>query len=79
MVRFAKSFRNITVSFQKIYNWGTFTDAEFTAHDICNESHPNHIDFLTRLTDNIFNERIVDMGNLAPYKFKNSINRSLTK
>lgn len=66
--QFAKQFPGVTVQFQKIYSWDTYSKEEFPAHDICNEKHPEFKEFVTMLKDPIFTDKIVDMGNLTPYR-----------
>lgn len=67
-VEFAKKFPGVTVHFQRIYSWGTYSPQEFPKHDICDENHPEFREFLTMLRDPVFTDGIVDLGNLIPYR-----------
>lgn len=39
--------KNITVFFNRITNWGTYSDEEYVIKNISSDSHPLHQDFLT--------------------------------
>lgn len=69
-VTFAKSFSGVKVQFQKIYNWDTYSPQEFQIHDICDEKHPDFLEFLSVLKDPLLAEPIVDLGNIIPFREK---------
>ena len=53
--------------FQKIMNWGTFSEMEFSKRAIWKADHPDHQDFLEVLKDpRLQNDKVV-LGNIAPY------------
>jgi MoaA/NifB/PqqE/SkfB family radical SAM enzyme len=55
------------IVFQKIVNWGTYSEEEFKERDICNIEHPEHDDFLEILRDDRLREPRICWGNVAPY------------
>jgi sulfatase maturation enzyme AslB (radical SAM superfamily) len=66
-VDFALGLKNVKVHFQRIINWGTFTEAEFKSHAIYHTDHPEHKDFIEVLKNPLFRNPAVDMGNLTKY------------
>lgn len=57
---------NFRCSTSRIVNWGTFTPIEFMKHDIFDERHPSHNDFLNVLK-NIQEYDKLDKGNISDY------------
>jgi len=53
--------------FQKIVNWGTYSEEEFKQREICNKEHPEYNDFLNILKDDRLRHPKICWGNLAPY------------
>lgn len=53
------------VYFSQLVNWGTFAENEFARRAIHRPTHPQHAAFIDVLQDEIFNEPIVDLGNLT--------------
>lgn len=55
------------IVFQKIVNWGTYSDEEFSKREICNPKHPEYEDFLKVLRDDRLRNPKICWGNVAPY------------
>ncbi|MGH9158608.1 MAG: radical SAM protein [Vicinamibacteraceae bacterium] len=64
-VRLGRQLRCDQVYFSQVVNWGTFTRDEFARRAIHLPTHPQHSAFLGVLQDQIFDEPIVDLGNLT--------------
>jgi hypothetical protein len=64
-VRLGKRFDFDTVYFGQLVNWGTFSEAEFANRAIHLPGHPRHKEFLDLLKNEIFDEPLVDLGNLT--------------
>jgi hypothetical protein len=64
-VRLGKRFHVDRVSFHQLTNWDTFSLDEYRARAIQLPEHPGHRDFVAELNDPIFEDPIVDWGNLA--------------
>ncbi|GAB4017380.1 MAG: hypothetical protein Fur0010_17960 [Bdellovibrio sp.] len=77
-VRLGKELKVQKVFFQRISNWGTFSSSEFEKKAIYHKNHPLHPQFLEHLKDDIFNDPIVNLGNLSSYK-TNKVKRSTPK
>ncbi len=65
------------VYFSQLVNWGTFPEEEFAQRAVHLPTHPRHSEFIDLLQDEIFNEQIVDLGNLT--RTKKSANEPPTK
>ncbi|MBT3586590.1 MAG: radical SAM protein [Halobacteriovoraceae bacterium] len=55
------------VFFQKIINWGTYTESEFLDQAIWMEQHPEHLQFKKLLSKKCFADPIVKRGNLSEF------------
>lgn len=55
------------VFFQKIVNWGSFSDSQFLEHAVYLEDHCDHQNFLSILDQTCFKRPIVNMGNLSHF------------
>ena len=55
------------VYFQRISNWGTYSDAEFNSKNILDISHPDHQKFLQVCQNRMMGDAIVKRGNLSNY------------
>ncbi len=64
-VRLGQRFRLDAVYFSQLVNWGTFSENEFKQRAIHLTNHPRHAEFVKLLQDEIFDEPIVDLGNLT--------------
>jgi hypothetical protein len=64
-VRLGKRFNVDKVYFSQLINWGTFTDEEHRKRAIHFAAHPEHQQFLEELSDPIFDDPAVDLGNLT--------------
>jgi len=64
-VRLGKRLGFDTVYFSQLVNWGTFSEEEFRNRAIYLPAHPKHSEFVDLLKDEIFNESLVDLGNLT--------------
>ncbi len=63
-VSLAKSLRCDTVKFHRIMDFGTYPPGEFERRDVCARQHPRHKELLELLADSVFDDPIVDLGNL---------------
>lgn len=73
-VRLGQRFGVDQVYFSQLVNWGTFSDGEFAQRAIHFPAHPRYKDFAKLLQDSIFDEPIVDLGNLT--RIRNSMRNS---
>jgi molybdenum cofactor biosynthesis enzyme MoaA len=64
-VELGKEFRADGVVFQAIFNWGTYTEQEFLEHNIFSPKHPKHAEFVDMLEDDIFDDPIIELTNVA--------------
>jgi sulfatase maturation enzyme AslB (radical SAM superfamily) len=66
-INIAKNY-NFHCYLSRIVNWGrgTYTDEEFKEHNIFDNNHPNHLDFIEKINQN-FNYDKIDFGNLTEY------------
>jgi hypothetical protein len=64
-VRLGKRFHVDRVSFHQLTNWDTFSLDEYRARAIQLPEHPGHRDFVAELNDPVFDDPIVDWGNLV--------------
>jgi len=65
-VNIAKKY-NFYCYFSRITLWSdTYTDEEFKKHNIFDENHSNHLDFIDKINQN-FNYDKLDYGNLTEY------------
>lgn len=80
-VEIAKDLQVDEVYFSQVVNWGTFTDEEFLQRAVHLPSHPLHESFLDILKDSIFEQDIVNLGNLTTLRQKNNSlrNRAIEK
>jgi radical SAM protein with 4Fe4S-binding SPASM domain len=56
------------VEFQRIENWGTFSDEQFRARAVHERGHPRHADFRRVLEDPVLHDPLVWLLKLAPRK-----------
>jgi pyruvate-formate lyase-activating enzyme len=54
-----------TVYFGQLVNWGTFSEEEFADRAIHLPGHPRHAEFVSLLQSEIFDDPLVDLGNLT--------------
>jgi hypothetical protein len=66
-VRLAEEFSADAASFQMIRNWGTFSDAEFTAEFIGDPTHPQHPDLIAVMAAPEMSRPITQAGNILGY------------
>lgn len=64
-VRLGQRFEFDQVYFSQLVNWGTFTEEEFRRRAVHLPAHPLHSGFVDSLQDRVFDELIVDLGNLT--------------
>ena len=50
----------------RIYNWGTFTDKDYSYHNIFDSKHPEHVNFLKVLNQD-YHWHKHDWGNLTDF------------
>lgn len=65
-VRLGKRFNVDTVYFSHLVNWGTFTDAEYRSRAVHLPEHIEHQQFVEKLGALIFDDPVVNLGNLGP-------------
>lgn len=66
------------VSFQKVTDWGKWTVGGvnyFTEHAVWMEDHPNHQELVSILSDNLLNNRKIQLTNLSHLRKKNTPNK----
>jgi wyosine [tRNA(Phe)-imidazoG37] synthetase (radical SAM superfamily) len=56
------------VYFQRIINWGTYSEADFLNRMVYDEHHPDYEKFIMHLKDPIFEDEIVNMGNVEEFR-----------
>ncbi len=66
-VEMAEAYGNVKIHFQRVINWGTYSEEEFKKRAIYSSDHPDHKEFLEILLKPIFKKDFVDMGNLSVY------------
>jgi len=54
-----------TVYFSQLANWGTYSEEELSNRAIHLPTHPRHSEFVDSLRDEIFDESLVNLGNLT--------------
>jgi pyruvate-formate lyase-activating enzyme len=64
-VRLGKRLRFDTVYFSRLVNWGTFSDAEYRKRAVHQPPHPRYAELVELLQAEIFNDPIVNLGNLT--------------
>ena len=69
-VRLGKRFGFDRVMFSLLCDWGTFSEREYHSRCVHFPNHPRHQEFLDLLKDEIFTERIVNLGSLTEYRNK---------
>ncbi len=67
-IEYSKHFGFDVAAFSMIINWGTFGPEEFDSQAIQDLNHPEHEQFLEVLKDPIFDDPIVYLGNLTPFR-----------
>ena len=67
-VQIGKELEVDTVYFSCIVNWGTWTDEEFANQAVWQSDHPEINKFKVVLSDPIFDDPIVDLGNITRFK-----------
>jgi len=70
MIDFVKLGKRLGVDkvyFSKIINWGTFTEEEYNHHCVLREGHVEFKGLLEVLKDAIFDDPIVNLGNLTEF------------
>jgi MoaA/NifB/PqqE/SkfB family radical SAM enzyme len=64
-VRLGQRFGVDAVYFGQLVNWGTFTEDEFRSRAVHLRAHPRHRELVALLEDPVFDEPVVDLGNLT--------------
>ena len=64
-VRLGQSFNSDLVYFSKLINWGTYSEIEYCERAVHLPAHPRHREFVAMLGDEVFNQQIVNLGNLT--------------
>lgn len=68
IIELGKKLKVDKVYFSIVVNWGTWPKEEFAKQAVYNEDHPEYNDFIDILSNTIFNDPIVDMGNVTRFK-----------
>lgn len=68
VVKIGKQLGVDTVYFSMVVNWGTWTDSEFMERAVYGQHHVEHADFLDHLDNPIFDDPIVDLGNITQFR-----------
>jgi wyosine [tRNA(Phe)-imidazoG37] synthetase (radical SAM superfamily) len=68
VVELGKQLKVDTVYFSSVINWGTWNDVDFDAHAVWKDTHPLFDDFIQSLRSPIFDDSIVDLGNITQYR-----------
>ena len=66
-INIGKKFNVDECYFALISNWDTWSAKEFEQHAIWESSHPEFRDFIDVMTDPIFDDSIVNLGNVTSY------------
>jgi len=66
-IELGKKYKVDQVYFQRIINWGTFSEEEFKQRNIFDPNHLDHQLFLKIINTDIFNDKIVNLGNLISF------------
>jgi hypothetical protein len=64
-VAIGKRFGFDVVYFSHLVNWGTFSDEQFAQQAVRLAPHSGYAEFVELLQDPLFEEQIVDLGNLT--------------
>lgn len=67
-VELAKEYKADSVQFHKLLNWGTFTEAEYMDRAVHLPGHRNYGELVTLLRNDVFDDRSVLLGALAPLR-----------
>lgn len=66
-VDLAKRIGATSVYFERITNWGTFTQAEYESKAVFSRTHPEHEEFLTAINDDRLRDPIVLTNSLSEF------------
>lgn len=69
LVRLGRQLGVDTVYFSQLVNWGTFSDLEFRSRAVHLFPHPERGEFIQLLQDPVFDDPIVDLGNLTDLRY----------
>jgi len=72
VVEIGKKYKVDSVYFSRIINWGAFSKRGFKKEAVWRKNHPEFNEFIKILQNPIFNDPIVDLGNLTEYKRDNN-------
>ena len=64
-VRMTTDFGFDTAYFSQLLNWGTFSDKEYSARAIHRQGHPRYTELLSLLRNKVFDDPVVNLGNLT--------------
>jgi len=67
-IRIAKKFKADKCYFSLVSDWGTWSVEEYNHHAIWKTDHPEFEDFLKVMRNPIFDDPIIDLGNVTEYK-----------
>ena len=67
-VKIAKRFKATKCYFSLVSDWGTWPVEEYKKNAIWKKDHPEFNEFIKEMSSPIFDDPIVDMGNLTEYK-----------
>ena len=72
-VELGKRFRADTVYFSKLINWGTFSELVYRFRSVHLPLNKSHQEFLDLLDNPVFDDAIVELGNLSELRARNQI------
>jgi MoaA/NifB/PqqE/SkfB family radical SAM enzyme len=67
-VRLGERLNCDKILFQRLVNWGTYTTEDYRTREIHDEAHPDHHEFRTLLSSDIFKSPAVDLANLSNFR-----------
>jgi len=72
-VSLGKRFGFQVAYFSQLVNWGTFSDEEFRTRAVHLRTHAAHEEFLLLLQNDVFDDPVVDLGNLTAIKNSSAV------
>ena len=68
MIELGKKYNVDAVYFSLVINWGTWSDQQFLDKAVYGQHHYEHSDFLNLLMDPVFDDPVVDLGNVTQFR-----------
>jgi hypothetical protein len=67
-VKLSKKYKIDNCYFGLVSDWGTWSVEEYKKHAIWKKDHPEFEDFMKVMRNPIFDEEIVNLGNITEYR-----------